>query len=188
MNLLTRNRKIILLIALVAVASASLVLAWYITDRMRPLPVTLPSENEIERMTAEVFGEEIGQPSIPTFVIPPKHYALILSAMTPTERRSFPGYPEDMTVGHLEIITKDGRRLTVRFYEDGQNPLCFSVDGIRCGRGGEYKPIYAGSDVGYIDESIWLFTILLKIHLKEFADLTQMGQDLERSKGQRPPR
>src|SRR6266571_1353761 len=123
-------KSIILVAGLMAVATIGLCLLWFITHREQPLPVTLPAENEIEIMTATINDsrESMGIEPTPTFVIPPEHYAVILSAMTPSKRHEYPASWENMTVGRVEILTQDGTRLTIPFCEAGKNPLCFSVD------------------------------------------------------------
>ena len=188
--------SIIAVASLMVVATISLCLFWYTWHGTQALPVTLPSEDEIEVMTATINDsrDSMGISPIPTFVIPPEHYAIILSALTPTERYEYPAMWEGMTVGQVEITTKDGKSLTISFCEAGKNKLCFSVDGIRCKRGGEYEPVVIGDDLKmWSDESMVFCNILNGIHEttttgKESETLTTAIEMLQRSKGERPPK
>jgi hypothetical protein len=190
-----RYRRVILVAILMVVATISLCLWWLITHTTHPLPVTLPAEDEIEMMTATIDDstEAMGISPLPTFVISPEDYGIILSALTPTEEYEYPAGWENMTVGRVEILKKGGKRLTIKFCEAGKNKLCFSVDGIRCMRGGEYKPVIVGDDLTmYTDESMVFYNILRGIHQKnvtgkESEELRSAVQWLQRSMGQQPP-
>jgi hypothetical protein len=193
MKLLQRY-SVIAVASLMVVATITVCLFWC-RHATPSLPVTLPAENEIEMMTATIDDsrESTGIEPTPTFIISPEHYGIILSALTPTQEYEYPASWEDMTVGRVEILKKGGKRLTIKFCEAGKNPLCFSVDGIRCRRGGEYKPTLVSDDFeGYDDESMDFYNILRGIHQKnvtgkESEEFTSAVQRLKRSMGQEPP-
>ena len=79
----------------------------------------------------------------------------------------------------------------------GQNPLCYTYDGVRCMRGGPYEPVSEdvrhGFKFGYGDESVMLANAILEIHRESINDqesqaVAEVLQDLERSAGKRLPR
>jgi len=190
-----RYFRIILLATFAGVVAISFCI-WWLSRQMKPLPpVELPSENEIESITARIndLEESMGILPIPTFNIPPEHFEIVLSALTPTKRYEYPASWEKLTLGQVEITTKGGQTIKISFCEGGDNSLCFSVDGIRCVRGGQYKPVFvSGDDEHYSDESTLFYNILRSIYQKtvkgkESDNLQRWVETLRRSKGERPP-
>jgi hypothetical protein len=159
--------------------------------------LNLPSESEIQSITAQLFASDmLGRSAMAEFIIPPKHVPLILSTLTPAVRpdRDFLTIAE-ARYGELNIRTKLGRTVVVTLYEGGDSPTTFVIDGVCYVRGGDYKPnmLYGPnlSNGHYLDESSWLFQIIKAINeerIKGSSDLPKLVEELERSHGERPPR
>jgi hypothetical protein len=106
LKLLPTSRTAILVATLMAVAAGVICLLWYLSQNTQPPSFTLPAEDEIAKMTATIHDrrDSMGIAPIPTFVIPQGHYATILGAMIPTDRREYPALWEDSTIGQVEIL------------------------------------------------------------------------------------
>jgi hypothetical protein len=161
----------------------------------RPELVSLPGVDEIERMTAELYDttDSFGIQALPEFAIPQEDRGLILSALTPAQRERTLASTKDVALGRISIVTKNGETKNVVFFAFGKNVLIFSVNGLSCMRGGEFRPyIIRGDYEGYLDESINLCFMLRGIHDKmvsgiESEPLKTSVSWLRRSKGEIPP-
>jgi hypothetical protein len=158
--------------------------------------VDLPKLNDINGMSARIFESDVlGVAPIAEFTVPPKYIPTILSAITPAQRFDY-RVLDGWTRGEIKINTKQGRTVVVTLFEIGDNPAAFAVDGVTCGRGGEYKPNYLYGESGdhYLDESSALYVVLKLIHQEQVAgatdtkELRDFVEELELSRGERPPR
>jgi hypothetical protein len=189
------HKSVILFIALIILPAVGACILFVSSRGPRPAVFTLPSEGQIQKMSATINDVSWynGVSPVPTFDVPSKHYALVLSAMTPAERHEYPAPWDAVTVGQLDVDTKDGRRLTIKFCDCGKNPLCFSIDGTRFVRGGAYQPIVViGNDKMYSPESMLFCEILRAIHRESVSQkplngLKRCAEELERTKGTREP-
>lgn len=151
--------------ALVAVmiASAISIFAWW-HGRPTPRSVKLPSAAEIESIEVAIWGEQIGRKDVINCAVDKSDFDLVLRCLSPSvisdEARGMLRLPR---LGELTIRTQNGRTYRVVFVDAGKNPLCFSLDGVACIRGGpsyqgyeeDHRELY-GIDAPHIDES-WAF-------------------------------
>jgi hypothetical protein len=181
----------------VAVGTLAFAFAWarYVNLPLtQPQVVELPAIEEIQSVTGALEeGSQFGV--VPEFPIPPEYVPRILAALTPAHRHDYAASRDDPPLGRLEIVTRTGQRIRVRFGYSGKNPLCFTIDGVRCIRGGRYKPVQVAptrdEDV-YTAECIDLECALWEIYWEQKSGkkreyLNQRLDDLERSAGQRAP-
>jgi len=157
-------------IAIVTVAGIVILSVFY-WNRQKEELIPLPGPSELESITVGLDDqwENMAMPPLPDYSVPRKYFSLILSTLTPAVRDRTSVSPETFaevcpTIGHLALKTKNGKRIFIEIYFMGQNPNCFSVDGIRCFRGGDYMPgIRAETDMG-VAEGILLAQIIREIH------------------------
>jgi hypothetical protein len=135
----------------------------------RGAPVNLPAENEINILKASGTDrwERTGLPPVPDFTVPRKHIPIILKALNPAKQND-EDFPTryDQVVAQLLITTTTGRICTITICDSGQNPICFTVDGIRCVRTGEYHPLDGENGMG-ADESMLFYLMLRGIYEEE---------------------
>jgi hypothetical protein len=117
--------------------------------------VNLPTEEEIDTISARLDdANDVIREPIPEFTIPRDHVPLILAALNPVEKSDYPAVWDERTLGHLTITTKTGRQIHIAFCFAGHNPLCYSVDGVRCLRGGKYQPVAMIGHFGVAAEAL----------------------------------
>jgi hypothetical protein len=144
-------------------------------------------------MSARLFGSKLlGVAPLAEFAIPPKYIPVILSSLTPAVQTDF-SQADEWRYGEIKIETKQDRIILVTLYEGGDNPTCFSVDGVNYVRSGIYKPnsLYNGNNEHYLDESSWLYQIIKAVNQERLgasSDVQELIEELQRSHGERPPR
>lgn len=191
MNRLTRWSLL-----LFGIAGLALIIGWTIWFTQPPSIIL--DDCEIEMVTAEVFNADGLTKAVPATNIPAEYIQTLLDVLRPVARHEYPHqWDEASTIGKLTIKKQDGAVIEVTFPSAGQNPLCFTWNGIRCERGGKYEPVVdivnEGVRFGYGDESIMLVNVIHEIHQEQVSGkkserLAELWKDFERSAGKRPPR
>jgi hypothetical protein len=158
-------------------------------------PMHLPDASQVTSVTASLVDLRglVGTGPVPEFTIPPKYIPTILAAFTPTKR--FTEFPEQWKypIGRLTLTTKSGQTTNVAFVDAGVNPVCFTVNGIGCMRGGRFEPLTLGlPGNAHADESLLVAGLIGEIYEQEVKGqkdewLVRYVQQLEVSRGERPP-
>jgi hypothetical protein len=131
---------------------------------------------------------------VPEFRIPPQYVSVILHAFRPAEVDNELQYPDKDALGTVRILTKQGRTVTIVFYDSGKTAASFRINGVWCIRGGPYVPIERRSDrPSYDAEGLAICIVIRLIYEESQTDqrspfLESFIDDLERSRGQRPAR
>jgi hypothetical protein len=188
------RRRILQVIPVVLASILILCIRSRIIPRAQPL--AFPAQEAIQNITVTIYQHTARAiPAIAEFQIPNRYVPLILAAFRPAEVWDYGSFSEqDLTFGRLIITTRQGQRTTVTFCDGGKCPLCFSVDGVRCVRRGLFKPITVGNGIeSFADEGWLLYRTLQSIHEVMTkghgqAKLQEEIEDLERSRGERPPK
>jgi hypothetical protein len=142
-------------------------------------------------VSATLFEIEGITAGVPEFVIPDDYTARILDAFRPAEKGNYPPSWDREILGRLVVKKKAGGTITLMFPFSGKNPLCFTLDGVRCIRGGPYDPVFVGASES---ENVWatecgqLAGVLREINRQlttgEKSDnLNRYFENLERSRG-----
>ena len=185
------------IIWVISVAAVSFALIWgyhLLRTPIQPRVVELPPASEVASVKAVLEkGSQFG--SIPEFTIPPKYVSRILDAFRPATKDNYLS-SWGTGLGRLEVITRAGRKIRIQFGFNGHNPICFTVDGVQCIRGGEYKPVRVGTcerDEVYLMECVELECALGLIYSEEKTGrknkfLNAFLDNLERSAGRRAPK
>jgi hypothetical protein len=144
-----------------AVVSVAVALLWLYTARKTERKtVSLPEEEEVETMTAKVHDleEKMSLPPVPEFTIPREYVPVLLNAVKPAEQDNGGGDAWGKVyenVAEMKIQMKAGQTIRISFYDVGKTVAGFTVDGVRCFRGGEHKPIFICDEYqSYEDESV----------------------------------
>ncbi len=181
---------------LILVALALFALIWKINSvrtPTQPRVIELPPPSEIASVKAAL--EKRSQFGIvPEFTIPPKYVSRIVNVFRPAT--CYNGSPSSGSLGRVEVLTRAGRKISIRFGFNGHNPIGFTVDGVKCIRGGKYQPVRVGTserDEVYLMECVELEVALCLIygevkygHKNKF--LNEFLDNLERSAGRRAPK
>jgi hypothetical protein len=146
-------------------------------------------------MTAVILeNKRMRIPPIPEFPIPPRYIPVILSAIAPAKRFDYPAECDDLWArGEIEITTKEMQRSNIRFCDGGENPVYFTVNGVRCMRGGVFQPTLVnqqGEGEKWSDQSSILYQILRDIHEQEVYGSIRLEKSirgLNESIGREPP-
>jgi hypothetical protein len=157
--------------------------------------IGFPADDEVLSATAAVFYVDGFTTPVPEFSIPLKYMPKVLSAFRPPQPHSYPASWDEEKMGCVTIRTKAGRTIPIMFPYSGKGPLCFTLDGVRCVRGGVRQPLYVGkyeSQNTWVSECALLASILKEIHHEQTtgeqsARLVEKLEALERSAGLRPP-
>ncbi|MBI3410837.1 MAG: hypothetical protein HY040_21075 [Planctomycetes bacterium] len=176
----------------VFVLAALLCTWWLLSLRRNEEYVSLPADEEVEFVTAELFSNPNLQtsPAVPEFQVPSKYVPRILRAFRPAKRRFDLGLNDYFALGRLTIKTRSEKAISVTFYFGGHNPLAFKLDEFECMRFGNYSPALAGLETSHIDEGSQLGRALRLISegAKGQNALENTFQWLEISAGLRPPK
>lgn len=165
-----------------------------------PVFVPLPSPEDTDQITAQIIdaSDTFGIPPVPEFRVPEKYFPVILAFLSPAVRYqgsfSFDILEKHWALGQIELKAKNGSATTIGLYDVGKNPMIFSVNGVLCQRGGDYKPnaVFSTGYESYAAEPYLLCAVLRAIHKAaatrtEPAELMGYVQKLKRSKGELPP-
>jgi hypothetical protein len=119
------HKSMVLFIALIVLPAVGVGLLIFNSTGARPTAFALPSEGQIQKMTATFndLSRSLGISPVPAFEVPRERYGVILSAMSPPKRYEYPAQWEWWTVGQVDVDTRDGKRLTIKFCDCGKNPL-----------------------------------------------------------------
>jgi hypothetical protein len=154
----------------------------------------LPETNDIAVLTLDARAEEVvGPKPIPEFEAPRRVIPLVLSMFSPIRKEEYPTRWDQEPVGHVRITTTCGTTLAISVVDAGKNPLCFSVNGVRCVRGGRYRPyVIWGHEEDYVEEALLFCQIVRAVYQEATtgqpaAELQKYGEILQRSKGEQPP-
>lgn len=131
-----------------------------------PTTVDLPSSSQIASMRAEVKAELFKDADVAPFEVPPEHYAAILRAFTPAVKAKPEVGSFGAPIAIISIRATNGQTHQLEVPWSGQNPLAFTVDGLLCYRGGEYRQrnVMTKEDtVVFPDESVELYNYLREI-------------------------
>jgi hypothetical protein len=132
-------------------------------------------------------------PPIPEFEIDVKYHPIIFKAIFPAQRHEYPASWDNNILGHITITTKMGDVVHAFYCFAGQNPLCFSVEGVRYMRSGPRKPFQIGRrDEYYTDEGAMLYNIIREINIEQTTNLkskrlSELVDELEKTIGDKPP-
>jgi hypothetical protein len=170
--------------------------------KVRWIPLTLPNENEIEKITVKslVTEQYAGQHPIPEFDVPPEYFEPILHALSPVESSQIPHDTHNGILpcfAAITIQTKTGKTIRIELIDNGKSVAMFTVDGISCGRPGKHYPVcitkgrYGDRKIDSA-ESILIFEILAEIYKEQQThaksnELPELIDRLKRSKGELPP-
>jgi hypothetical protein len=166
------QKRLAVAVALCGAMLLAVLIGWVVLSRPSvPTPEPIPEVAEVDSITARLpdLKESLGLPPVPEFKIPRDCVPIILNLLTSAEPDKNPPRPEHVwSVAHLTIATKAGKKLTVDIHSEGQNPLCFSLNGVRCRRGGDYFPlrVEANYEMG-VDEGNVLVYMLWAMHQEE---------------------
>jgi hypothetical protein len=134
-------------------------------------------------------------PPVPEFTIPPPYMPLFVRLFSESNPNRHQRFSTEVAVGDVTFVAKSGRTIHATFYDEGKNPLCFSVAGVQYVRvRDKYKPIATSrTSVSYSDEAWLLYYVIRAIHAEltsgeKANDLQESLEDLERSIGARPPK
>src|SRR6516165_1917324 len=136
---MTRRRRVLSALAVLVVGAALLLIRWH---SQSPPPPPLPEDADVESVTACLFEGLWSGPAVADFTVPPEYVPRLLRAFRPVTRSDYPEQWEQETLGRLLIRDRSGRVYTVTFCFAGKNALCYNLDGVRCERGGTYKPVF----------------------------------------------
>jgi hypothetical protein len=194
----SRRKTLWVVAALVLVASAAAGAWWAWRSGGNSAAPVLPPDEDVVSVTATLNdgGPYPVTPAVPEFPVPRKYMGTVLAALRPATARdgAVLGEQKGVTLGVLKVTTRQGQTLTIPWYVFGKYKLCYAVDGVRCVRGGAYKPLCVdGEDEFYGDEATALSAIIYLIHEEQSTGkvpdkLQNAIEDLERSRGERPPR
>jgi hypothetical protein len=158
--------------------------------------ILLPSPKDIEKMTVTINDHQthFEIAPIPEFTVTSAFVPLVLEAFSPAEVRDYGSSCEkDLTFGVVRIKTTTRRTITIAFCDSGKCPVAFSIDGLRCMRGGRLCPVSVTSKhTNYSAEGWLVYYVLRSIHR---VQSTGQGRDelerdmskLRRSHGKLPP-
>lgn len=126
-----------------------------------PQPVPLPSADAVESATVDLVGESFGHASVEQIPLTDDRLTAVLRAITPAVRvaDATPAKP----IGTVMLVLKSGNRHTIRFYDTGQNPIEFDIDGVSCVRSGPYvrsNALTGDTTAFYPNEGINLYNFL----------------------------
>jgi hypothetical protein len=155
----------------------------------------LPQPATVKEITAELLARTGEWSGIPPFTIPPQHVVPLLDVFRPAVAYEYPASVDSEVVARITVLATDGRRTIVVVPFVGKTQLHFTVDGVRCMRGGRYDPIVVVPEdirhAGLAAESILLAELLTAIHAEGAAGTTttpsEVFADLKRSAGRLPP-
>ena len=122
------------------VGFAAVILCWIIFRTQPAKPVSFPVDGDVIRMTAALSGKVWGDQAIPEFEIPATYFPRLLAVFRPAIQNNYPAVWDDPAIGTLKIKNRMGEEFVVRFGFSGKNVLCYNFNGVRCIRGGPYKP------------------------------------------------
>jgi hypothetical protein len=184
-----KNLAVTALVVFACVAVISLAVR-KVRDDATPFP--LPDVTQIERVTARLFNVEgFGIEPVPEFEVARQHFSTLLGAISPAEKSTF-GHGFN-PIAELAITTKGGEKLAILVREAGINPVCFTVNGVDCIRGGPFQPLVVPPSDGnwHADESMVLAGAISEMHreklkLKQRSRLKRRIKQLEISRGARP--
>ncbi len=188
------NRRTNLVLALVA-SICFLGLAIWFFNRNAPPKEHFLRDEDVESVVAETFSN-YGDKGVSSFQIPAEYVPRILDAIRPIVENEYPPNFDEPLLGKLTIHKRDHTRVEITFPMCGQGPLFYKYNGVRCGRGGPYEPVFdivhEGVRMGYADESLMLVGAIEEIGReaaggKKSTRLVRILEDLERSAGKRPP-
>ena len=131
------SRKTWLAIVICLLAALTLVM-WYVKkERELVSSVQLPHASDVDTVVATVYPLwRFSQQR--TVTIPPEYRNQIVDAFRPAKPSEYPEGWDRVILARLEIKANDGRAYEVLVCDSGQNPLYFTVNGIRCVRDGPY--------------------------------------------------
>jgi hypothetical protein len=196
----TRRNCLLCILPLVVAAmwlSSPVLVRWW----NRPRSVELPSEDDVETMTCSLNGEGMGFagmgriPVINEFQVPREYQSRILGGFQPVKsyKRQV---EENEKILWFKVVTKAGKTYYIDVWNAGQNPLCFTVNGVSCIRGGGSQALRKMEDGkepdgAYLDEGTHLAWIMWQIHEEltghpKLVELEEFFSDIERSRGARP--
>jgi hypothetical protein len=128
-----RRDRLLIILGVVALLVGGVTYAVLSNDRFqkwyRPPIVDLPSDEDVLEMRASLLESEVGFPHTPEFVVPRGHVPDILHWLRPGEYVPNPPIFPQQELGELQIRSKSGRELHLRFYWAGKNPAVYTFDG-----------------------------------------------------------
>jgi len=170
----------------------------YTYEHCHHLTPDLPSDLDVSHLEMEVYAMDGQINGIPRTRIPDKYIAQILTLFQPVTMSDYPAeWNRSFAIGKLIIETRQERYIEILVVAPGKWPLCFSINGVRCIRGGDCRPIVDividGQQYGYADEGGLLRCVFEEIYReqvtgKESEKLQDYFMDLARSAGKLPPR
>jgi hypothetical protein len=157
------SRKTWLAIVICLLAALTLVM-WYVKkERELVSSVQLPHASDVDTVVATVYPLwRFSQQR--TVTIPPEYRNQIVDAFRPAKPSEYPEGWDRVILARLEIKANDGRAYEVLVCDSGQNPLYFTVNGIRCVRDGPY---IAPDGHTPLAECHTLFTVLEEICIEQ---------------------
>ena len=191
-------QKIAIVVGALLTVSAAVFLLWPRSATSGLELVDFPDDTDIVSITASLNENESGyfHSATPEFVVAPEHAVKLLATFRPTEKCDYPPAWDQDTLARLIIKTKSGEAHLVTIPFSGKNKLCFTFDGVRCVRGGQYKPVYVGEremDSIWTPECMIVAQIIRELFEQQANGnnsdrYSELLEDLERSAGLRPPK
>jgi len=171
----------------------------YVTRQYyQPSVPNLPSDLDVSQLEMEVFSIEGLTNAIPRTRIPDKYISQILTLFRPVAVSDYPEvWDQSFTIGRLIIETRQQQIIEISVLAPGNTPLYFSINRVRCIRGGDYRPtvdvVVEGHQYGYADEGALLYCVFREIYREQSTGdqsekLQHYFEDLARSAGKLPPR
>ena len=170
--------------------SVALAVGFFIWTKERT--VSLPDISEIDSATAECMQSQDVIGGVAPFEVPQKYFPAVLNSLRPAKVSADVDPGNAYLLGKFTIRTKAGKTIQVDYCFHGKNPLAFRVDGMQCYRSGPYKAVTTGPDAYWVAEASLLARLVSEIDDerrtgKTNNEATALIQDLERSRGDRPP-
>jgi hypothetical protein len=156
--------------------------------------VALPDVTQVQKITARIYDQakhDFYIDPVPEFEVPREHFSTLLDAISPAEKSSFGrGFG---AIGEMAITTSHGEAFQIVLRWAGVNPVCFTVNGVDCIRGGTFQPLIVPQSDGnwHADESALLAPLIRdiyreKVNPKQVTRLKRLIEQLEISRGARP--
>jgi hypothetical protein len=161
-----------------------------------PEEIYLPRDADIVKLSAMVVDlPHLGINGVPKFDVPPDYINVILGALRPAiKNKPIDKWgPPYVPIGELWIFTKAPWPVRVVFYDIGNGPAAFTIDGVSGFRGGRLAPVFVSSEYeSYEGESVLICKALKEMYLctkknPKSNKLTRYIENLRRSRGEIPP-
>ena len=119
--------------------------------RREPQALVIPPAAEVSELRIHLSAHCFGFKPIANLVVPREHVSAILGWLRPSEHIREPWRLDQLVGGEAIIKTRDGKEMSVRFYDAGVNPAVLTANGVDQFYGPDFQGETRYGAIGFAD-------------------------------------